>query len=194
MSTAYRYFLSLIVMLLISLAGSAHAVEFSQVRTDKSSLSFAYKQMGVPLEGRFRKFVARIVFDPAKPHAAQAQFAVDLTSIDTGVREADEEVLGTPWFNTKVFPSARFVSTQVKSLGGNRFEVQGRLTIKGQTRDVSAAFTFKLEGVSGVFDGAFTLQRLDYAIGTGPWADLDTVANDIQIRFHIVASPASAKK
>ena len=194
MSVIRRYLLCLIAMLLVSLPGGAHALEFRQVLTDKSTLSFAYKQMGVSMEGRFRKFVARIVFDPAKLSAAQAQFEVDLASIDTGVTEADEEVLGKQWFSTKAFPTARFVSTKVQTLGDNRFEVHGKLTIKGQTRDVSAPFTFKPEGASGVFDGAFTLKRLDYAIGVGPWADLDTVANNIQIRFHIVASPAPAKK
>ena len=104
------------------------------------------------------------------------------------------KVLGKPWFNAKAFLAARFVSTKVRALGDHRFEVQGKLTIKGQTQDVSAPFTFKPEGASGVFDGAFTLKRLDYAIGEGPWADIDIVANDIQIRFHIVASPAPAKK
>lgn len=194
MSVIRRYLLCLIAMLPVSLPGGAHALEFRQVLTDKSTLSFAYKQMGVSMQGRFRKFVARIVFDPAKLSAAQAQFEVDLASIDTGVSEADEEVIGKPWFNTKTFPTARFVSTKVQAMGDNRFEVHGKLTIKGQTRNVSAPFTFKPEGASGVFDGAFSLKRLDYAIGVGPWADLDTVANDIQIRFHIVASATPAKK
>ena len=194
MSVIRRYLLCLIAMLLVSLPGGAHALEFRQVLTDKSTLSFAYKQMGVSMEGRFRKFVARIVFDPAKLSAAQAQFEVDLASIDTGVKEADEEVLGKQWFNAKIFPTARFVSVKVQALGGNRFEVYGKLTIKGRTQDVSAPFTFKSEGATGVFDGAFTLKRLDYAIGEGPWADLGTVANDIQIRFHIMASSAPAKK
>lgn len=195
MKSVHRYSLSLIApLLLISLSSRIHAVEFNQVIIDQSTLSFGYKQIGVPLEGNFRKFMARMAFDPARPHAAHAQLEIDLASIDTGVSEADAEVLGTQWFNTKAFPTAQFVSTQVKPLGGNRFEVQGKLTIKGQTREISAPFTFKSEGASGVFDGVYTLKRLDYAIGVGPWADLDTVANDVHIRFHIVASPAPAKK
>ncbi len=181
-------------LLLACLAGGAYAVEFNQMLSDKSTISFSYKQMGVPMEGKFRKFTARMVFDPAKITAAQAQLDVELASIDSGVTEADEEVVGKQWFNAKTYPIARFVSSGVKSLGGNRYEALGKLTIKGKTQDVSAPFTFKPEGTTGVFDGAFVLKRLDYAIGEGPWADVSAVANEIQIKFHLVTVAPASKK
>ena len=194
MTTRQRFFLPLAGVLLMSLLGEVHAIEFNQALADKSTLSFNYKQMGVPMEGKFRKFVARISFDPAKLNAAQAQLDVTLASIDTGFSEADEEVVGKQWFNAKKHPTARFVSTGVKALGGNRFEARGKLTIKGKTLDVLAPFTFKPEGNSAVFDGAFTLKRLDYALGEGAWSDVSAVANEIQIRFHLVAVAAPIKK
>ena len=83
---------------------------------------------------------------------------------------------------------------RVKALGGNRFEAIGKMTIKGQTRDVVAPFTFKQEGANGVFDGGFVLKRMDYNIGEGPWADVSAVANEIEIKFHVVATPAAATK
>ncbi|HSI38220.1 MAG TPA: YceI family protein, partial [Methylotenera sp.] len=88
----------------------------------------------------------------------------------------------------------KFVSTGVKSLGANRFEVQGKLTIKGKTLPVSAPFTFKPNAAVALFDGNLTIKRLDYAIGEGEWADVDTVANEIQIKFHIMGASAPAKK
>ena len=194
MNIGQRIFLPLAGVLVMSLLGQVHATEFNQVLTDKSTLSFNYKQMGVPMEGKFRKFAARISFDPAKLNAAQAQLDVALASIDTGFSEADEEVVGKQWFNAKDYPTARFVSTGVKALGGNRFEARGKLTIKGKTLDVLAPFTFKPEGSSSTFDGAFTLKRLDYAIGEGAWSDVSAVANEIQIRFHLVAVAAPIKK
>ena len=194
MNIGQRIFLPLAGVLFMSLLGEVHAIEFNQVLTDKSTLSFNYKQMGVPMEGKFRKFMAHIALDPSKLDAAHAQLDVALASIDTGFSEADEEVLGKQWFNAKTYPSASFVSTSVKALGGNRFEARGKLTIKGKTLDVSAPFTFKPEGVSAIFDGAFTLKRLDYAIGEGAWADVSAVANEIQIRFHLLAVAAPIKK
>ena len=183
-----------LLMLACAWASGIQAAEFSQVQADKSTLAFAYKQMGVPSDGKFRKFAAAIAFDPARPTAASAQLEIDMTSIDTGTKEGNDEVVGKQWFNVKSFPNAKFVSSTVKPLGANRFEVAGKLTIKGKTQEVSAPFTFKQEGTVGVFDGSFTLKRLDYAIGEGPWADVGTVANEVQIVFHVVAAAAPAKK
>ncbi len=177
----------------VLLAGTAHAVEFNQVDAGKSSLAFSSKQMGVPVPGSFKRFTSQITFDPAKPTAASTTLEIDLASIDAGSKDANDEVVGKQWFNVKAFPTAKFVSTGVKALGGNRYEALGKMTIKGQTRDVVAPFTFKQEGASGVFDGAFVLKRMDYNIGEGPWADVSAVANEIEIKFHVVANAAAKK-
>jgi polyisoprenoid-binding protein YceI len=167
---------------------TAQAAEFNQVQTDKSTITFGYQQMGVKMDGRFKKFAARLNFDPAKPTAASASFDVDLASVDTGAPEADEEVAGKPWFNTKAFPTAQFVSGAVKALGGNRYEVAGKLTIKGKTQDVVVPANFTAQGNSGVFDGSFTIRRGDFSIGEGAWAKFDIVANDVLIKFRITAA------
>ncbi|CAG0959142.1 Protein YceI [Rhodocyclaceae bacterium] len=168
---------------------AAQAVEYNQVQVDKSAITFAYKQMGVAMDGKFRKFAAQLNFDPAKATAAKAVIDVDLASIDTGSTEADQEVAGKQWFNTKAFPTAHFASGSVKALGGNRYEVAGKLTIKGRTQDIVAPVTFAIQGGQAVFDGSFVFKRADFAIGEGPWAAFDTVANEIQIKFRILAAP-----
>jgi len=171
-----------------SLIPAAHAVEYTQVQVDKSAVNFVYKQMGVAVDGKFRRFSSTLNFDPAKPAAAKATFDVDLASVDTGATEGDQEVAGKQWFNTKAFPTARFVSGSVKALGGNRYEVAGQLTIKGKTQDVVVPATFTAQGNAGVFDGSFTIRRADFTIGEGAWAKFDIVANDVQIKFRITAA------
>ena len=176
------------------ITGAAQAVEFKQVDAAKSSLAFSSKQMGVPVPGSFKKFSTQIAFDPAKPTAASTVLEIDLASIDAGSKDANDEVVGKQWFNVKAFPTAKFVSTGVRALGGNKYEALGKITIKGQTRDVVAPFTFKQEGASGVFDGGFVLKRMDFGIGEGPWADVSAAANEIDIKFHAVANAAPTKK
>ena len=178
----------IILALALATAFSAQAVEYTQVQTDKSAINFVYKQMGVAVDGKFKKFASQLSFDPAKPTAAKATFDVDLASVDTGAPEGDDEVAGKPWFNTKAFPTAQFVSTGVKAVGGNRYDVSGKLTIKGKTQDIVVPATFTAQGNSGVFDGTFTIRRGDFAIGEGAWAKFDIVANDIQIKFRITAA------
>lgn len=187
---SHRFFLPLFLLL----AAGSHAAEFNEVQPSKSTITFAYKQMNVPMEGKFNKFSARIAFDPERANAAQARIEVDLASIDTGFSDANDEIAGKLWFNTKAFPVAQFVSGGVKALGNNRYEAFGKLAIKGRSMDVSAPFTFRQEGLVAVFDGAFHLKRMDYAIGEGLWSDLTTVANEVQVKFHIVAATAPEKK
>jgi len=178
----------IILALALATAFSAQAVEYTQVQPDKSAINFTYKQMGVAVDGKFRKFTSQLNFDPTKPTAAKATFEVELASVDTGAPEGDQEVAGKPWFNTKAFPTARFVSGTVKPLGGNKYEVAGQLTIKGKTQDVVVPATFTAQGNTGVFDGNFTIRRADFSIGEGSWAKFDIVANDVVIKFRITAN------
>lgn len=170
-----------------ALAG-AQAAEFNTVLPERSTVAFSYKQMGVAMDGHFRKFGAQLSFDPAKPQAAQASLEVDITSIDAGSADANGEVLGKPWFDAKAFPSARFVAKSIKPAGPGRYEVLGSLSIKGRSIEINAPATFKQDGADGVFDGSFVLKRADFGIGSGPWADFDVVANEVQIKFHLVAA------
>lgn len=170
------------------LTPGARAAEFNAIRADRSTLSFVFKQMGVPVAGSFKKFAARISFDPAQPGAAKAAIDLDLAGIDAGSPEANDEVAGKAWFNSRVFPRATFVSTAATALGGNRYQVSGNMTIKGRTRSVSAPFTFTQRGDGAAIDGTFVLKRADFAVGEGEWADFGTVANEIQIKFHFLAT------
>lgn len=156
----------------------------------KSRIGFTFKQMNVPVEGTFPKFTANVVFDSARPETGKAEIEIDLASIDTGSTDGDTEAKRKPWFNVESFPKAKFVASSVKSVGPDRLEVSGPLTIKGRSRDVTAAVTVKREAGGTAFEGAFPLRRLQYAIGEGPWADTETVADEVQVRFRIFVSGA----
>ncbi len=180
----------IIATLMTGLAFSplAQAIEFNQVQADKSTLNFVYKQMGVPVDGSFKKFSAQLRFDPVKLNMANVTLDLDVTSIDTGSDEGNDEVATKAWFNAKAFPRAKFESASFKALGGNRYEVTGKMSIKGRTQTVSAPFTLNQQGNSAIVDGTFVLKRADYAIGEGSWSDFGTVANEIQIKFHFLAN------
>lgn len=173
---------------LVTPMGAAQAQAFSKVQADKSSIGFQYTQMGVKAEGSFKKFAGELNFDPAAPTKARVVLNVDLASIDTGLKEVNDETAGRQWFNTKVFPSAKFESVSVAPAGGNRYTVNGKLTIKGKTQDVTVPASFTPQGNAAVFDGSFTIKRGDFSIGEGPWAAFDVVANDVVVRFRITAT------
>ena len=176
----------LFITLALLASSFSYGAEMSAVQLDKSNVAFISKQMNVPVEGVFKKFSAQIGIDPAKPEAGRARIEIDLASIDAGNSDANDEVKGKSWFNTREFPAASFTSNAVKSLGGGRFEATGKMTIKGKTLESRAPFTLKQEKGVLILDGTFPLKRLDYGIGSGTWSDTSVVADEVLIKFHFV--------
>lgn len=161
---------------------AAHA---QKLDAGKSEVVFVSKQMGVPVEGRFRKFDAQIAFDPKKPEAGKVALTVDLVSATLGVPETDAELPKATWFNTSKFPQATFVSSGIKATGAGKFDVTGKLAIKGATRDLVVPVSVTQAGGVSTAVGTFTLKRLDFKIGEGEWADTSMVANDVQVKFKL---------
>ena len=154
----------------------------------QSSIAFVSKQMGVAVDGYFKKFDAQIAFDPAKPANGHIAFSVDMGSATLGAPESDAELPKPAWFDTAKFPQASFQSSAIKGLGGGKFEVSGRLAIKGQTHDVVVPVQLIQSGASTVASGSFALKRLQYKIGEGECADTSMVADDVQVRFKFTLS------
>ncbi len=168
---------------------AAPAANHTAIKPEASQMSFVSRQMGVAVEGGFKRFTAQLAFDPARPAAARAVIDIDLASVDAGSKEANEEVMGRHWFDVRQFPAARFESSALKHLGGNRWEARGRLTVKGRSKEITAPFTFTEAPGKGVFSGGFAFKRLEFGIGSGPWGDPDTVADEVQVKFHITTTP-----
>jgi len=154
-----------------------------------SEISFTIRQMGVPVDGRFEKFSAEIALDPLKPETGSVSFTIDAGSARFGVAETDTELRKAPWLNVAAFPQATFRSSAIKATGPGRFEVAGKLTIKGTARDVLVAVQLT-QGASstGTATGGFSFKRIDFKVGEGEWADTSLVANDVQVRFKLVLS------
>jgi polyisoprenoid-binding protein YceI len=177
-----------LILLMLLAAPAVQAVEYSTVLPKQSAIGFEFRQMGVGVKGGFKRFATQMAFDPARPETASAKLEIDLASIDAGSPEADEESAGKLWFNRSAFPKATFVSSQIRALGNNRYEMRGTLTLKGKTREMVVPVMFKPGKTTAQFDGAFVLKRLDFGIGEGMWADVATVANEVQVTFHIAAT------
>ena len=178
----------------LSLVASTAAVAAPlKVDTAKSTVGAVFKQLNVPVDAKFKKFVAQIDFDSAKPEAAKASVDIDITSFDLGEAEYNKEVLKKEWFNAAQFPKATFVASAIKPTAGapagTKYDVTGKLTIKGKTADVHFPLTVKKEGGGQTFDGALPIKRLAFNIGEGEWKDTGMVADEVTIKFHVVTTP-----
>jgi polyisoprenoid-binding protein YceI len=168
-----------------ALVASHGAFAQAKVVPAQSQITFAAKEMGVPVEGKFGKWTADIAFDPKKPEAGKVGFTIDTASASFGSKETDDEVPKATWFNVAKFPTATFASTAIKAKGGGKFDVTGKLSIKGTAKDVVVPIALTQAGAATTATGAFTIKRNDYKIGEGEWTDTSQLADEVLVKFKI---------
>jgi polyisoprenoid-binding protein YceI len=177
---------SLAVMLMAASGGSGA----QGALIDRSDIRFVVRQAGGGVEGRFRRWKANVDLRPQNPARSKAELEIELASVDLANDETEAAIRRPAWFDTARFPLARFESTAVRGTGSARFAIDGRLSLKGVTRDVTVPVVLSTDGGgNSVAQGQFTLNRLDYRIGDGMWADTDTVADDVAVHIRMVLPP-----
>ena len=102
-----------------------------------------------------------------------------------GARETDAELPKPVWFNVAQFPQATFESSAIKALGGGKFDVAGKLTIKGTSVNVSVPVALTQSGSTTTATGVLPIKRLAFKIGDGEWADTSMVADEVQVKFKL---------
>ena len=159
----------------------------------QSEVAFTLKQLGVPVQGHFKRFGVQTNFNPKSPQTSQVTLRFELGSVSVSA-DADPELSKPEWFAVAKFPQATFVSTGIKALGAGKFEVAGKLNIKGASRDVLVPMQWTPSGGAlSTVTGGFALKRLDFKVGDGDWADPSIVANEVQVRFKFVLQGVPAQ-
>jgi polyisoprenoid-binding protein YceI len=151
----------------------------------QSEISFVSHQMGVPIDGQFRSFDAQVQFDPKAPQKGHFLIDVDLTSVKLPTSDAMEEVVKPAWFDSARFPHAQFVSTAIRAIDKEHYEITGRLTIKGLSQDLVVPVAITQAGTVTTAAGQVSLRRLAFAIGDGEWKDTSVVADNVEVRFRL---------
>lgn len=170
----------------LATAGVAANFAWAQVDAAKSSVTAVAKQIGVPMEGKFRKFDAAVNFDPSRLATSSAKVEIDISSFEIGDDQTTKEVKGRDWFDAAKYPKAVFQSTAIRNGAAGKYDVVGKLTIKGTTADVVVPATYRQDGANQVFEGVLPIKRTAFRIGDGEWKDTSVVADEVQIKFRIV--------
>ena len=165
------------------LALPAMAAEFAT--RPGSTLGFTATFQGEEFEGTFKDFEAKIRFDPDDLAASKFDVSIDLASVATGDKDRDDVLPGSEFFNTGQFPKAHFVTTDIHP-SGDEIVAEGMLSLKGVDKPVTLAVTYKPAADGGSLDVETTLNRLDFNVGTGDYADTSTIGNEVQVKAHLV--------
>lgn len=125
-----------------------------------SQVLFKVKKLGfLAIKGSMTDFTGEVVFDKS---AAEGHFNVHVSpsTIDTGNEKRDEHLKSKDFFFVSEHPAIQFQSSSIK--GNNKsFTVSGSLKILGVSKNVVIPFTFS----NGLFEGHFSINRLDFNLG-----------------------------
>lgn len=109
---------------------------------DHSSVRFVARHIGLSkVYGRFNRFQGRIrIAEPFEESSVDV--VIDSASVDTNADARDTHLRSADFLDVERFPELRFSSVRFAAHGGNRWTVDGDLTLHGLTSDVSLDTTF----------------------------------------------------
>jgi polyisoprenoid-binding protein YceI len=172
---------------LLFIVAPASAADY--VQAPGSSLAFAGSYQGEVFTGRFPGFSTRMSFDPAQLATSKLDVSIPLATATTANAEYDEQMRGDAFFDAGRHAQARYTATRFRALGGNRYAADGTLSLHGASKPVTLTFTWT-PGAQPVLAGKATVNRLDFGVGGGDWADTSLIPNAIAVSAKVVFSPA----
>ncbi|GBQ92491.1 hypothetical protein AA23498_1465 [Acetobacter nitrogenifigens DSM 23921 = NBRC 105050] len=185
MRTVHK-FLPVVIAGALALSAPAFAADWS-VKGGDGALGFSGTQTGKGFSGRFGKYDGSITLDPAHPESGHAKITVDMTSATTGDSQRDGALPGHDWFDVKTFPTAVFEVKDFKAKGGDAYDAEGTLTIKGVSKAVVLPLTIDINGSTLHAKGHLQLVRSAFSVGTGPWTSGQWVALEVGVDVDVTA-------
>ncbi len=128
---------------------------------------FSIDHKGIaPNYGRFNVITGTLVYgsDTSKN---SIDLNIDPNSVDTGHKRRDKHLRGPDFFDTKQFPTIKFVSEKWKKTGDKTYDVTGKLTFHGVTQ----AMTVKVQKT-----GSGTDRRGNARVGLVTHFEIDRMA------------------
>lgn len=156
---------------------------------EPGQLGFVFTWEGTPVQGRYRNFSLRYDFDPAQPASAQLDVQIRVPSATTGSRDRDEGMADLDWFDFANHPIARYRAQGAQALSGGDYRVIGELVLKGISQEVPVVFNWNPSASRVRMTGGATVNRLDFGIGAGEWADPELIGLTVRVEFDVELVP-----
>lgn len=108
-----------------------------QVDPTHTFAHFIYDHMGLSRQNNSFENSSGVLTLDLEKKTGDLQIEIDLLSVNTGAKVFNEHLQGEDFFDTANYPTATFESTRVIFDGDEPVAVEGELTIKGITKDVT---------------------------------------------------------
>lgn len=153
--------------------------------TQDSSLGYTAYFESAPISGKFQRFSVNVSAD-AEGAPCAVEVVVEMDSVAMGGSDINREIRQPEWFDIAGFTQATFHSTAVIPTITGGYASIGTLTLKGVQRTISVPFDWQYtKADQATMVGELELQRLDFNIGLGDWADGDSIGLNVLVRFDL---------
>ncbi len=157
----------------------------------ESVVKFQYSYEGTPYEGQFQNVQATFDIDPTNPGSCNFAVTIQVSDIKVDSAEVLDYLLDLEMFDVDRWPTASFKAEKCSLESLNSFVSEGTLTIRDQTHPVSFPFKLDIETVDGQvafhMTSEVTIQRLDFGVGQGYWANTATIPNEVIVGIDVYA-------
>lgn len=181
-------FSTLLCLLLTATLSQAQQREWS-VDHAHSNIYFDSRHTFVTVRGLFEDYTGTVLLDQEDLTNSQVDFDVQVRSINTNITRRDDHLRSNDFFSARQFPRMSFVTTGITHVQDNEYLLEGDLTIKDVTKPISATMVYfravenpmkQGEQVAGI-EATFTLNRLDYNVGTGKFLEMGLIADEVDV-------------
>lgn len=120
------------------------------IDSSHSLVEFSVKHLMITtVKGRFGSVAGTLSLDAERPERSSASVTIDAASIDTRTEQRDQHLRSADFLDVANHPSLGFESTRVVGSfagPGDSFQLIGRLTIRGITKEVTLDAVFEGTG------------------------------------------------
>ena len=139
-----------------------------RIDASRSVAQFTVTKLGFEdVVGTFRESWGEIRWLPSAPEAGYIRWHVKVASVVTDATNRDRALQSPEYFDAARFPELIFESTRVRALDANRLEVDGRLTMRGVTRQQTVIVRHSGTADAPIFETDFAVNRYDFGIAGG---------------------------
>ncbi|MBS1647791.1 MAG: YceI family protein [Bacteroidetes bacterium] len=131
-----------------------------------SNINFKIKNAGIYVSGVFSGLQAHIQFDSSKSFDNKIEASISVNTLSTGNSMRDKHLKKEDYFFTEKHPTISLVSTALSKQASGTYKGFFMLSIKDTHRLIPILFSFYERDKKAVFSSHFTLNRLDYGIGS----------------------------
>ena len=136
--------------------------------------------------GVFKEFDTRLArFEPDKPEGAKLDVTVKVTSADMKSGDVNRAIRGPEWFDYARFPQAEFHAEDIRRVAPGRYLARGVLSLKGVKKELEVPFAWQESANAATMEGELNVERLQFGIGTGEWANGNTIGLGVRVKFNV---------